>query len=78
MEPRPTIALILRALIFVSFQFLAYKSYGLPVLIVAWAVIIITTWIDVKTMVAKVSQTVVQTAWLVVILALIHSEQIRI
>lgn len=36
MEPRPTIALILRALIFAAFQFLAYKAYGLPAVVVAW------------------------------------------
>lgn len=78
MEPRPTIALILRALIFVAFQFLAYKSYGLPILVVAWAVIIITTWIDVKATVAKVSQTVVQSAWFVFILAVIHTQKISI
>ncbi len=76
METRPTIALFLRALIFAAFQFLAYKSYGLPVLIVAWGIII--TWIDVKTTVAKVSQTAVQTAWFVMILAVIHSDKIGI
>ena len=78
MEPRPTIALILRALIFVAFQFLAYKTYGLPVLIVAWGVIIITTWIDVRRTVAKVAQTAVQTTWFIFILAVIHTGKIGI
>lgn len=78
MEPRPIIALILRALIFIAFQFLAYKSYGIPALVAAWGVIIITTWIGVKTKVAKVSQTAVQTAWFVIMLVVIHTGQIKI
>ncbi len=78
MDPRPTIALILRAFVYAAFQFLAYKCYGVPILIVAWAVIIIGTWIDVKTTAAKIAQTVVQTACFVFILGVIHMNQIAI
>jgi len=73
MKTRPTIALIFRALIYGAFQFLVYKYYELPGLVAAWAVIVIVSFIDVESMVAKVSQTVVQTAWFIYILAVIHS-----
>jgi hypothetical protein len=72
MKTRPTIALILRAFIYAALQFLAYKSYGLNALVAAWAVIVIITAIDVENTVAKVCQLVVQTAWFVYILAVIH------
>jgi hypothetical protein len=72
MTTRPTIALILRAFIYVALQFLAYKFYGLNALVAAWAVIVIITLIDVETTLAKVSQVVVQTAWFIYILAVIH------
>ncbi len=78
MEPRPTIALILRALVYLAFQFLAYKTYGVPILIVAWGIIVISTWIDIKTTVAKVAQTVVQTAWFAIILGVIHMNRIAV
>ena len=42
-------------------------------LVAAWAVIVIVSWIDVENMVARVSQTVVQTAWFIYIVAVIHS-----
>lgn len=73
MKTRPTIALIFRAFIYAAFQFLAYKTYELPALVAAWAVLVIVSWIDVEAMVARVSQTVVQTAWFIYILAVIHS-----
>lgn len=72
MEPRPTIALILRACIYAAFQYTAYKAFGMPALIAAWAAIVIVTWIGVKTTVAKISQTVFQTAIFVVIIGVIH------
>lgn len=78
METRPVIALILRVLIFAALQFLAYKTYGVPILVVAWVVVVISTWIDVKPTVAKISQTVVQTGWFIFILAVIHMNQIKI
>lgn len=76
MNTRPTIAWILRAVLYAVFQFLAYKSYELPALVAAWAVIIIITWIDVEARVAKVSQTAVQTAWFIYILAVMQSNLI--
>ncbi len=78
MQPRPIIALILRAVIFAAFQLLAYKTYGLPGLVGAWTAVVIVTLIDVKTTVAKVSQTAVQTAWFVFILAAIYSNHLKI
>ncbi len=72
MTTRPKIALILRAFIYAALQYLAYKSYGLSPLVAAWAVTVIITVIDVETMVARVSQAVVQTAWFIYILAVIH------
>lgn len=72
MKTRPMIALILRVFIYAALQFLAYKSYGLYALVAAWAVIVILSWIDVENVVARVSQTVVQTAWFIYILAVIH------
>jgi len=78
MQPRPTIALILRAFVYATCQFFAYKAYGVPILVTVWAVIIIGTWIDIKTTTAKVAQTVVQTAWLAFILGVIHMNQIAI
>lgn len=78
MQPRPTIALILRAFVYAACQLLAYKAYGVPILIVAWAIIVIGTWIDIKTTTAKVAQTAVQTAWFAFILGVIHMNQIAI
>ena len=72
MTTRPIIALILRVLIYAALQFLAYKSYGLHALVAAWAIIVIVSWIDVENIAARVSQTVVQTAWFIYILAVIH------
>jgi hypothetical protein len=72
MKMRPTIALILRAFIYAALQFLAYKSYGLNALVAAWVMIVIITVIDVESTVAKVSQVVVQTAWFIYILAVMH------
>jgi hypothetical protein len=72
MKMRPAIALILRAFIYAALQFLAYKAYGLNALVAAWAMIVIINVIDVETTVAKVSQVVVQTAWFIYILAVIH------
>lgn len=74
MEPRPTVALILRACIYAAFQFTAYKAFGVPALIVAWAAIIIVTWIGVKATAAKISQTAV----FVVIHGLIHMNGITV
>jgi hypothetical protein len=73
MKTRPAIALVLRVLIYGAFQFLAFKYYQLPGLVVAWAAIIIVTFIDVQATVAKVIQTVAQTAWFIYILAVIHT-----
>ena len=78
MQTRPSIALIIRVLIYAAFQLLAYKSYGVPILIVAWAVIIIGTWIDTKSTTAKIAQTIVQTICFVFILGVIHTNQIPI
>ena len=77
MKTRPAIALILRVLIYAALQFLAYKSYGLNVLVPAWAVIVITTVIDVESTVAKVSQVAVQTAWFIYILSVLHMNLMR-
>ena len=78
MAARHILALILRAIIYLAFQYLAYKIYILPGLVVAWVMIIVTTWLGAKTVAAKVSQTVVQTAWFIFILAVIHAQQITI
>ncbi len=75
MVQRPMIASILRAFVFAACQFFAYQTYGLSALVIVWAVIVVGTWIDVKTTKAKVAQTAVQTAWFVFILAVIHSKQ---
>ena len=77
MKTRPAIALILRVLIYAALQFLAYKSYGLNVLVPAWAVIVITTVIDVESTVAKVSQVATQTAWFIYILSVLHMNLMR-
>ncbi|MDQ7784352.1 MAG: hypothetical protein RDU20_15810 [Desulfomonilaceae bacterium] len=76
MEPRPTIALILRAFVYAAFQYMAYKIYGVPILVAAWAIIMIGTWIDIKTTTAKIAQTVVQTGWFAFILGVIHMNRI--
>lgn len=76
MDPRPTIAVILRVLVLAAFQFLSYKTYGLTGVVVAWAVIVITTWIDVKTTKSKIAQTAVQTAWFIFILGVVHTNQL--
>ena len=78
MEPRPIIALILRALIFGAFQLLAYKAYGVFGLVGAWTAVVIVTLIDVKSTVAKISQTAVQTAWFIFILTAIYSNHLSI
>ncbi len=72
MTTRPIIALILRIFMYAALQFLAYKSYGLNALVAAWAVIVIVSWIDLENVVARMLQTVVQTAWFIYILAVIH------
>jgi hypothetical protein len=76
MQPRPIIALILRALIFGVFQLLAYKAYGVPALVGAWTAVVIVTLIDVKSTVAKVSQTAAQTAWFIFLLTAIYSKHL--
>jgi hypothetical protein len=73
MKTRPVIALILRALIYAVFQFLSYKYYGVFAILAAWFVIVITSWIEVQATAAKVSQTIVQTAWFVYVLAVVQT-----
>jgi hypothetical protein len=77
MNTRPTIAFILRVLIYAALQFLAYKSYGLSVLVPAWAAIVITTVIDVESTIAKISQVAAQTAWFIYILSVLHMNLMR-
>lgn len=73
MDLKPIIAVILRVFIFLAFQFLSYKTYGLPALVGAWAIIVIATWVDAKTTRSQIAQTIVQSAWFVYLLAVMHS-----
>lgn len=76
METRPIIALIIYQVAFAALQLLAYNSYGRLFLVAAWAVVIVATWIDRRTVVHKIVQSGIQTAWFVSLLAGVEQGQI--
>ncbi len=78
MEPRPIIALILRQVIYGLFQLLAYHAYGWIFLVGAWTVLIVVCWIEMKSSLHKVSETIVQTAWFIFILSAVHTGHVAI
>ena len=78
MESRPIIALILRQVIYGLFQLLAYHAYGWMFLVGAWTLLIVVCWIERKSTVYKIAESVVQTAWFVFILSAVHTGHVRI
>lgn len=73
MQQRPIIALCVTHVIFGLCQLFAYNLYGWLALVGVWALIIVKTWIEVRTLPNKVIQTAAQTAWFIFLLAALQA-----
>jgi hypothetical protein len=75
---RPILAAILQQAIFIVFQASADVAHGWPALVGAWALVMIFTWVQERSVTWRVVQSVVQTLCLLTLLGVFHTEIVTV
>jgi hypothetical protein len=75
---RSILAAILQQVIFILFQASADAAHGWQALVGAWAIVMLFTWVQERSVTWRIVQSVVQTLCLLALLGVFHSEIVTV